>query len=388
MIGLGEKIRALRQKGGRTQEALANALGVTAQAVSRWEKEICYPDLEAIPSIANYFGISIDELFGYENERTKRIDALAERIGTMNRENNGKDVSMDTCIALAREALIEFPGNEKLTLALASALYNAGYVRYGEFHLDGEDGCSVYDSARHRTYSEWREAIRLYEKLLPALRDGEPRQRAVTELAQLYKNTGEHEKALQLAESAPEIASSRPFLRIKAFDGKDAVAACGEALLETVQKSAELIVHIVLSDGTIPAYTKAELLQSAEGMFHLICPDGCCGREFGLLSCIQLLHSHYLWLADDRDGAFAALDQALSYAARLDALPGCGMEFFTSPLLKRVRLRADRIPPGSAFRNELPEVWPWWDASGSDKVRSEMQLDPRWAEWVGKTKEA
>lgn len=205
MIKLGERIKEFRQRNGRTQDALAEELGVTAQAVSRWEKGICYPDMEVIPSIANYFNVSIDELFGYDNERSKKADALARQINDMIHQNNGKDVSMDECIALAREALIEFPGNEKLTLALASALFTAGYVRHGEHHIEGDDGYSVYDVVRHREYSEWKEAIRLYEKLLLSLNSGEMRQQAVIELSQLYKNTGEHEKALLLAQSAPDI---------------------------------------------------------------------------------------------------------------------------------------------------------------------------------------
>ena len=109
MIQLGERIKELRQRDGRTQETLANALGVTAQAVSRWEKGICYPDMGMIPSIANYFGVSIDELFGYDNERSKKIDALAEHIRTMIAENNGVDVSMDDCITLARESADRIP---------------------------------------------------------------------------------------------------------------------------------------------------------------------------------------------------------------------------------------------------------------------------------------
>ena len=90
MISLGKIIRELRIRDGRTQEALAEVLGVTAQAVSRWEKEICYPDMEIIPSLANYFGVSIDELFGYDNIREKRIAEMAEKITEMNRQNNGK----------------------------------------------------------------------------------------------------------------------------------------------------------------------------------------------------------------------------------------------------------------------------------------------------------
>ncbi|MBQ1757819.1 MAG: helix-turn-helix transcriptional regulator, partial [Erysipelotrichaceae bacterium] len=50
MMELGKRIRELRNRDGRTQEVLAEELGVTAQAVSRWEKGICYPDMEIIPS--------------------------------------------------------------------------------------------------------------------------------------------------------------------------------------------------------------------------------------------------------------------------------------------------------------------------------------------------
>ena len=93
------------------------------------------------------------------------------------------------------EALIEFPCNEKLTAALASVLFNAGYVRRGEHHVRDEDGFSVYDVELHKTYPEWAEAIKLYEKLLPTLGSGALQQHAAVELSQLYKNIGEHDKA-------------------------------------------------------------------------------------------------------------------------------------------------------------------------------------------------
>lgn len=62
-LDLGPKIRELRRRHGRTQEALATALGVTSQAVSRWESGGSYPDMNLLPSIANYFNVTIDELF-------------------------------------------------------------------------------------------------------------------------------------------------------------------------------------------------------------------------------------------------------------------------------------------------------------------------------------
>ena len=118
-LNLGQKIRELRQRDGRTQETLAEAIGVTSQAISRWETNGGYPDMEMIPSIAHHFGVSIDELFGYNNERSQKINMLVEKIENMNFQNNGVDINIGECISFARNALIEFPGNEKIMLCLA-----------------------------------------------------------------------------------------------------------------------------------------------------------------------------------------------------------------------------------------------------------------------------
>ena len=385
-IELGNNIRSLRLRDGRTQEELASSLGVSPQAVSRWEKSICYPDMELVPSIANYFGVSIDELFGYDNERKKRIDELADRINRMNRQNNGEDVNMDECVSLAREALIEFPGNETLTLALASVLYNAGYVRRGEHYLEDPEGYSLYDIERHRTYPEWQEAVKLYEKILPSLSGGEVRQRAVLELSSLYANLGEHEKATALANSAPDIAASKTFLRIAAYDGKEAVAARGEALLETARTSAELIESIVLCDRTIDPAASADLLDNAISLLGLVCTDGFFGRLYGFIACLEMLRSYYLWLAGRRDEAFAALDFALDHAKASDALPDSGADRYTSPLLRHVRIE---LPAETVkFSPTLPDDWPWWSVPEYSRVKAELEADPRWADWVRRCREA
>jgi transcriptional regulator with XRE-family HTH domain len=76
-LNLGSKIRELRVRDGRTQEALAEALGLTSQAVSRWESGGSYPDMEIIPSIANYFGVTIDELLGNDSyAKDEEFDVL------------------------------------------------------------------------------------------------------------------------------------------------------------------------------------------------------------------------------------------------------------------------------------------------------------------------
>lgn len=60
---MGAKTATLRKQKGDTQEQMAIAVGVSAQAISKWERAKNYPDIESLPTIANYFNITIDYLF-------------------------------------------------------------------------------------------------------------------------------------------------------------------------------------------------------------------------------------------------------------------------------------------------------------------------------------
>ncbi len=67
---IGNKIRLLRKNKNITQTQLADALSVSSQSISKWENHLSVPDIAVLPVIARYFGITMDELFGY------RLDAL------------------------------------------------------------------------------------------------------------------------------------------------------------------------------------------------------------------------------------------------------------------------------------------------------------------------
>ncbi len=61
-MNIGKNISALRKERGITQEELAKALGVSAQAVSKWENNSSCPDVSLLTDIADYFGITVDAL--------------------------------------------------------------------------------------------------------------------------------------------------------------------------------------------------------------------------------------------------------------------------------------------------------------------------------------
>lgn len=68
-LSLGKKISELRKEKGITQEELADKLGVSPQAVSKWENDLSCPDIMSLPDIADIFGITIDELFGKTKQK-------------------------------------------------------------------------------------------------------------------------------------------------------------------------------------------------------------------------------------------------------------------------------------------------------------------------------
>lgn len=70
-IHLSKVLMQQRRKAGISQEELANYLGVSKAAVSKWENEQSFPDILLLPQLATYFGISVDELLDYEPQLSK-----------------------------------------------------------------------------------------------------------------------------------------------------------------------------------------------------------------------------------------------------------------------------------------------------------------------------
>ena len=62
-MSMGKNIARLRRARGWTQTKLGELLGVSHQAVSKWESEVTMPDVMLLPEIARVFGVSIDTLY-------------------------------------------------------------------------------------------------------------------------------------------------------------------------------------------------------------------------------------------------------------------------------------------------------------------------------------
>ena len=70
---LGMMISSLRKEKGMTQLELAEKMGVTDKAVSKWERDLSFPDINSIPKLAEIFEVSVDELMQVKSETKENI---------------------------------------------------------------------------------------------------------------------------------------------------------------------------------------------------------------------------------------------------------------------------------------------------------------------------
>ena len=390
-LNLGTTIRELRRKNDRTQEELAALLGVTAQAVSRWESGGCYPDMEMIPAIANVFGISIDELFGYQGEREAKIEAILAKVDELDRKNLLADVTCDACISMLRTGLAEFPGNERLMYRLAKILAETGMQRHNEWMYYGEDGHIRYCFDHHKTNEYWLEATALWEKLIDTAEDGYMRNKAITELVLLYRNFGDFEKALALTNRLPTLDECREITRTNAIDGKERARYLGEALLKLAYQFTELTMYALIND--IHHYDTDMPVHKVKGLialFDFLCDDGNLGYYHMEVAYLYLYLARLQWEYGEHDEAFVSLDRAADHALAYDRVVQTPNAMYTAPLVKHVSvdLYGSGLIGEHTLCSTLAASFPMWCNPDYSKVEQEMKADARWEMWEKRLRDA
>ena len=76
---LGSRIGECRKKKGITQDQLSEHIGVSSQAVSKWENDLSCPDITLLPQLADYFNITIDELLRGEKSQVVQVVSEEDR---------------------------------------------------------------------------------------------------------------------------------------------------------------------------------------------------------------------------------------------------------------------------------------------------------------------
>lgn len=177
--------KTMRKQRNLTQEQIAETLGVSCQAVSKWETNSSYPDISLLPIIADYFGVSVDYLIGHDtSKQLEEIDNTCTLADNLFAEERYMEA-----IPVLRDMLIKHPGNEKLMYKLAWAL--SGTLRESKENYD--------------------EAIILYHKILEISTDTEMRSIVSRDLMHRYYTKDNVEKAFYYANTLSSFECCREY---------------------------------------------------------------------------------------------------------------------------------------------------------------------------------
>ena len=196
LICLGENIRSLRTAKGITQEQFGYEMGVSAQAVSRWENGATYPDITMLPMIADFFDVSLDELMGRGQARDpSEKETFFTRVHEMYDQGKTADV-LDAYDKILRK----HPNDPYL-------LHGKAWVLYSQFkkHPDGAVA---------------KEIISLCNKIncsnKPDMQCG-----ANALLVRVYARIGQREEARSIANNLPSFEVGRELLIAECLEGTE-----------------------------------------------------------------------------------------------------------------------------------------------------------------------
>ncbi len=208
---IGEKIRELRKVKGISQEALAQVLGVTYQAVSKWETNVTAPDVALIPAIASYFGVTIDELFDYNTlENEKIVDSICRQAAQC------RFTDPIQAESILREGLKQFPADERMLTVLIYVLWA----------IPGRD----------------RDLIDTCKQLLECASNQGVRCDVLRILAEAYYRSGEYQKIPAILEQIPEFYFTKTECIARLTEGRTSLNAArfqmnlsGKSLIEMLR---------------------------------------------------------------------------------------------------------------------------------------------------------
>ena len=380
-LNLGAKIKELRLKNGRTQEALANAFGITSQAVSRWESGESYPGVDIIPIIANYFGITIDELFGYNNNRDTIVKNIIDKVNSFNIKARSDSDWIDECLQILRNGLAEFPKNEDLLITLAETLSEAGYRKFKEHSYYDEQGIRKHNYSEHNKNKYWQEAIKICENLQDESTNQSIITRSTSLLVLLYKNIGNFNTSIKYANKLNNLTLSKELMLIKATDGIEQTKHIGEYLLKSIHELSHQIIYSLMNN--INNYETDMPINKIKGiisLYNLIFDDGNMGIYHSDMIKYYLYLSKLQYEKGYEDDAFVSLDEALFHAKKLENLP-VGNNTYTASLIKECSFN---IKEKIKVCHLLPSDWPWWNLPYLDQLSTKIMSNPKWTNWVNK----
>lgn len=221
-MNIGRIIYNLRQEKGYTQKKLANLLGVSTGAVSKWEIGNSYPDITLIPKLADIFNVSTDYLFERKEALYKNVDEII---------NETKKLNINEAIEFLNINLERYPNNSRLMYELA----------WNKCQLAKE---SNPDSI------PMKEAEKLFEKLTHIIDDDEIRAHSLDRLSKISLLRKDYEKALYynnkiMPPNGLYPRSENAIIKLQHLDNNEALENAQETLYRNIYEYSNTLYWVL-----------------------------------------------------------------------------------------------------------------------------------------------
>lgn len=312
-IYFSENIKQLRKERDLTQEALADFLGVSFQAVSKWERGESYPDIELLPTIADFFSVSTDDLLGVDKAKNEEeIIAIIEKYDKKDYKGT------DGAFGFMTEAHKNYPNDYRIAVRYMQELINDVDINKDELKHKKEIE-SIYNRIhnyctddRIRIWAKWA-LVHYYLMFISHNKKSE------VSMDDLYK----------IIDTMPKLSNSREvMLSYVSFDEDEIKSGCRnlieEMLIQFVNAASRFcFVYGRAGRGMtardIETATEGELLMKK--ILELFYPDGNYGKcwRYAIYNYGNLGNLYHL--AGDNDKAFESLKKCAQLAKHFDTMP-------------------------------------------------------------------
>ena len=284
---LSENIKKNRRESNLSQEAFAERLGVSFQTISKWERGECYPDIEMLPKIANFFGITIDALMGADQYQEK------EYVDTLQEELRKCDIMRDEAalVKKAEEGLRKYPNNHLIM----------AWIVYGAQNINP------------------KRSIELGEYLMSNCRNQHILNWARTELCYAYYKAGRQNDGIESASRLPTMAQMRQAVLSDLLTGEEQLSHILET--DTARACYRFKTSILKLLDHYTSQEQIELLKKSNAFYDVVyeCEDN--------VSALKEKADTYIKIAEiymnleNADEARLYVEKALICAEKHDAIP-------------------------------------------------------------------
>ena len=324
MEHIGQRIKDLRKKADMTQDRLADYLGVSAQAVSKWECGIAAPDLSLIAPLCKVLGCTSDELLGIggdDEEAGAREKEVLARVSHNAPETAGLSARELFPICLA--AVEEYPRN----------LWLHYYCAMNEMMLPDDPSPAEGQAKTRREHVEAAE--KRYRFILEETEDDGLRACVINNLVLFLVQEGRQEEAAELARSCPTSGKLSPdFLLLYCLEGEEGERHWQEYVTAKLE---DLLLALMRRTESLPA------MEAVEAVVRVMFPDGNYLGWFNYLHDALEYQTELLAKAGRYDDAVKKLTEYCAICKKLDEVNARTGETiaFTAPLFDRL---SDTMP--------------------------------------------